>query len=88
VHVADGAKDPQQVELHDRLAVAQLLRDAPEELRFGDADRDRSRETTDLEEGIQQILERACFGRDETLEKCVEGLWFGQLVLNTRCLLL
>ena len=41
VDVADGAEDAEQVQLDDRLAVAELLRDASEELRFGNADRDR-----------------------------------------------
>jgi len=74
VHVADGAQDPQEVELHDCFAVAQFLRDAPEELGLCDTDGDRCREAAYLEERVQQVLERACFGRDETLEKCVEGL--------------
>ena len=88
MHVADGAQDPQEVELHDCLAVAQLLCDTPEELGLCGTDGDRGREAAYLEEGIQQVLERTCFGRDETLEKCVEGLWFGQLVLDTCRLLL
>ena len=41
VDVADGTEDAEQVQLYDRLAVAEFLGDASEEMRFGDADRDR-----------------------------------------------
>jgi len=41
-----------------------------------------------LEERIEQVLERTCFGGDETLEERVERLGFRQLVLYASCLLL
>ena len=88
VDIADGAEDAQQVQLDDRLAVAELLGDAPEELRFGDADGDRRRVAAYFEERVEQVLERACFGRDETLEKRVERLGFRELVLYASRLLL
>ena len=52
MHVADGAQNPQEVEFHDCLAVAQLLCDAPEELGLCDTDGDRSREAAYFQEGI------------------------------------
>ena len=36
---------------------------------------------TDLQEGVEQVLEGACFGGDETFEERVEGLGLCQHVL-------
>lgn len=72
VDVADGAEDAEEVELDDCFAVGELFGDAAEELRLGDADCDGRRMAADLQEGVEQVLEGACFGGDETFEERVE----------------
>ena len=88
VHVAYGAEDAQQVQSDDRLAVPELVDDAPEELRFGDTDCDRARDAEDLEEGVEQVLEGVGLRRDEASEQRFQRRRLQKLIFDLRSVVL
>lgn len=82
VHVANSPKDTQEVETNDCAAVIEPVNNTLEELGFGKADGERSRDTTDFEKGIKEVFKGVGFRRYKALEQRLKRLRADQLIFD------
>ena len=82
VHVANSAKDTQEVETNHCAAVTKPIDDTLEELRFGEADGNWGGDTTNFEEWVEEVLKGVGFREYETPEQRLERFGSDQLIFN------